>query len=182
MLIPEGCVRIHDKIFKPYISQDRLQQRVSELGAEISRDYGDKNPLILAILNGCFVFAADIFRALTIDAEISFLKVKSYIGTQSGEKIVQAIGLQESLKDRHVLILDDILDTGRTMEHLLPDLKKQEPASIRFVMLLNKAEARIADIQPDYSGFEIPNAFVVGYGLDYDGLGRNLPEIFVLAD
>lgn len=178
MPVPEGCVQIHDKVFKRYISREQLQERIAALGSEISRDYAGKNPLILAILNGCFVFAADLFRALSIDAEISFVKVQSYIGTQSGEKIVLAIGLQEALKDRHVLVLDDILDTGRTMEALLPDLKKQEPASIRFLMLLNKAEARIADIQPDYSGFEIPNAFVVGYGLDYDGLGRNLPEIY----
>lgn len=182
MPVPEGCVQIHDKVFKRYISREQLQERIAALGSEISRDYAGKNPLILAILNGCFVFAADLFRALSIDAEISFVKVQSYIGTQSGEKIVLAIGLQESLKDRHVLVLDDILDTGRTMEALLPDLKKQEPASIRFLMLLNKAEARIADIQPDYSGFEIPNAFVVGYGLDYDGLGRNLPEIYSVVN
>jgi hypoxanthine phosphoribosyltransferase len=177
----ETQIKVHDKYFRPFVSQEVLQERVSEMAAEISRDYADKNLLILGLLNGCFVFAADIFRKLSIPAEISFVKLRSYQGT-TGEKVVEALGLQESLKGRHVLLLDDILDTGRTFEHFLPQLFAEQPASLKIAVLLNKPEARIADVHPDYSGMDIPNAFVLGYGLDYDGLGRNYPDLYVLAD
>lgn len=174
-------VSVHDKQFRPYISAAQIQQRVAELGTQISKDYEGLQPLIIAILNGSFIFAADLFRTLTIDAEISFIKLASYKGTTSTGSVVTAIGMDEMLSGRHVIILEDIIDTGKTLHSFLPEITQRQPASLKIATFLSKPEALQHEVTADYIGFEIPNNFVVGYGLDYDGLGRNLPELYTLV-
>ena len=173
-------IRVHDKVFVPYISAKEIEEKITGMAAQISKDYEGKKPLFIAVLNGSFLFAADLFRKLTIEAEISFIKLASYKGTTSTGNVVTAIGLEESLFERHVILLEDIVDTGRTLHHFLPQLQHQGPTSIEIVALLTKPEALQYPIHPAYKGFDIPNKFVVGYGLDYDGLGRNIPEILQL--
>jgi len=174
-------IQVHDKFFQPYISKEKIAARIAELGAQISADYAGKNPLVLAILNGSFVFAADLFRALTIDAEISFIKLASYKGTTSTGNVITAIGMEEDLYERHIIVMEDIIDTGKTLNSFIPDLLHRQPASLRIASFLTKPEALKYDVKADYVGFEIPDKFVVGYGLDYDGHGRNLPALFQLA-
>ena len=175
-------VRIHDKTFRSYISEEAIREKVGELAAVLNRDYRDKNPVFIAILNGAFIFAADLFKSLSIDAEISFIKLASYKGMKSSGQVITAIGLDIEIFDRHVVILEDIVDTGKTLHEFLPQLWHQQPASLRIVALLHKPEARIFPLNVDYTGFEIPNQFVVGYGLDYNGLGRNTPAIYQLFE
>lgn len=173
---------VHGKTFVPYISEAAIQEKCIEMAAKINADYTDEKPLFIAILNGSFLFAADLFRHITIEAEISFIKLASYKGTSSTGNVVTAIGLDERIKDRHVIILEDILDTGRTLFQFLPELYNQNPKSLKLVTLLTKPSARLFDINPDYCGFEIPDKFVLGYGLDFDGLGRNIPSIYQLEE
>lgn len=174
-------VTVHDKTFRPYIDKAHIAERVAELGAAISTDYAGRNPLFIAVLNGSFIFAADLFRALTIDAEISFIKLASYKGTSSTGHVVTAIGMEEKLAGRHIILLEDIIDTGKTLHSFLPEIEQRQPASLKIATFLTKPEALQHDVKADYVGFEIPNRFVVGYGLDYDGLGRNLDALYVLA-
>lgn len=174
-------VTVHDKTFVPYLSADEIKTRVQALGAEISQDYQGKCPLIIAVLNGSFVFASDLFRSLSIEAEISFIKLASYRGTSSSGHVVTAIGLDESLHGRDVILLEDIIDTGKTLHSFLPEIVQRQPASLKIATFLSKPQALQYEIHADYVGFEIPNRFVVGYGLDYDGLGRNIPELLQLA-
>ena len=166
----------------PFIGRSDIEARVAALGAQISRDYDGLNPIIIAVLNGSFIFAADLIRTLSIEAEISFIKLASYRGTSSSGSVVTAIGLEASLKGRHVIILEDIIDTGRTLHGFMPEINRQDPTSVKIVALLSKPDARTHELSADYTGFEIPNDFVIGYGLDYDGLGRNLPELYILAE
>lgn len=175
-------VLLHDKYFQPYITAAEIQQRIQEIAAEIDKDYAGLDPLFIGILNGSFVFAADLFRAVTIKAEISFIKLASYRGTSSTGNIITAIGLEDNLHDRHIIILEDIVDTGRTLFSFLPVIEQQNPASVRIATFLSKPDARQHEVPLAYTGFEIPDKFVVGYGLDYDKLGRNLPELYILAD
>lgn len=175
-------VQIHDKIFKPYISETSIREKVRELAAAINQDYQNKNPIFIAILNGAFMFAADLFKSLSIDAEISFIKLASYKGMKSSGQVITAIGLDIEIFDRHVVILEDIVDTGKTLHEFLPQLWHQQPASIKIVALLHKPEATIFPLRVDYVGFEIPDKFVVGYGLDYNGLGRNTASIYQLFE
>lgn len=175
-------VQLHDKHFRPYISSEQIQQRISELATEINHDYAELNPLFIGILNGSFIFASDLFRAITIKAEISFIKLASYRGTSSTGSVITAIGLEDNLHDRHIIILEDIVDTGRTLFSFLPVIEQQSPASVRIATFLSKPDARQHEVPLAYTGFEIPDKFVVGYGLDYDKLGRNLPELYILAD
>ncbi len=175
-------VQIHDKIFKPYISEEEIRNKVKELAAALNQDYKDKNPIFIAILNGAFIFAADLFKSLTIDAEISFIKLASYKGMKSSGQVITAIGLDIEIFDRHVVILEDIVDTGKTLHEFLPQLWHQQPASLKIVALLHKPEASVYQLKVDYAGFEIPDKFVVGYGLDYNGLGRNTAAIYQLLE
>lgn len=175
-------VRVHDKTFRPFIDRETIQKRVAELGQEIDRDFHGKVPLFIAILNGSFVFASDLFRSLTIEAEISFIKLASYKGTSSTGNVITAIGMEESVRDRHVIILEDIIDTGKTLHAFLPEIMDRGPASLKIATFLSKPDALKHPIKADYVGFEIPNKFVLGYGLDYDGLGRNLPELYELSE
>jgi hypoxanthine phosphoribosyltransferase len=177
-----SLVTVHDKVFKPFIDKATIERRVAELGKQIDSDYQGKRPLFLAILNGSFIFAADLFRCITIDAEISFIKLASYKGTTSTGNVVTAIGMEETLHHRHVVLLEDIIDTGKTLSSFLPEILSRQPASLKVATFLTKPEALQYDIRADYVGFEVPNKFVLGYGLDYDGLGRNLPELYELME
>jgi len=174
-------VTLHDKTFDIYLSEQTIQERVRELAEAINRDYAGKKPLFIAILNGAFMFASDLFKQLTVDAEISFIKLASYKGTNSTGQVVTAIGLDQDLIGRDVVIVEDIVDTGKTLHEFLPKLQHHQPVSLRIATLLHKPEATRYELTLDYVGFSIPNKFVVGYGLDYDGLGRNLKEIYQLA-
>ena len=173
-----SAVHVHDKAFEIYLSEEVIRQRIGELGAQISRDYEGKRPLFIAILNGSFMFAADLFRTLTIQAELCFIKLASYKGMKSSGNVVTSIGLEDDLFGRDVIIVEDIVDTGKTLHEFMPKLVHQQPKSLKIVTLLHKSEATEYPLQLDYVGFEIPNKFVVGYGLDYDGLGRNLGQIY----
>jgi len=175
------AIQVHDKTFVSYISAAAIAEKIKEMAAQIDNDYKGKRPLFIAVLNGSFIFASDLFRQLHIDAEISFIKLASYKGTTSTGNVITAIGLEESLHQRHVILLEDIIDTGKTLHEFLPQLQHQGPASIEVAALLTKPDALKFPVHPKYSGFEIPNKFVVGYGLDYDGLGRNIPEIYQLG-
>lgn len=175
-------IRIHDKIFTPYISKEDILQKVEELAVVLNKDYADKKPIFIAVLNGAFMFAADLFKSLTIDAEISFIKLASYKGMKSSGQVITAIGLDIELYDRHVVILEDIVDTGKTLHEFLPQLLHQQPASLKIVALLHKPAATVFPLKVDYKGFEIPDKFVVGYGLDYNGLGRNTAAIYQLFE
>ncbi|MDE5745296.1 MAG: hypoxanthine phosphoribosyltransferase [Paramuribaculum sp.] len=159
---------------------EKIQRRVAEIAAEISRDYEEKVPLLVCVLNGAFPFAADIFRNLTIDAEITFIRLKSYSGTSSTGAVKEIAGLTEDISGRDVIVIEDIIDTGRTMVKLLADLEAKNPASLKVATLLHKPEVCKADIHPDFIGFNIPPAFIIGYGLDIDGLARNLKDIWVV--
>ncbi|WP_298711737.1 hypoxanthine phosphoribosyltransferase [Chitinophaga sp.] len=175
-------IQVHDKKFVPYITEEKLQARIKELAQQISLDLEGKKPLFIAILNGSFMFAADIFKHLTIEAEISFIKLASYKGTKSTGNVITAIGLDEDLYGRTVVIIEDIVDTGKTLSQFLPQLEHQQPEKLMVVSLLTKPEAMTHPVHIDYLGFSVPNKFLLGYGLDYDGLGRNLPEIYQLSE
>lgn len=177
-----GEIRVHDKQFEPYLEAEKIAARIKEIAGELNKDYADRRPLFIAILNGSFMFAADLFKELAIDAEICFIKLASYKGTKSTGHVLTAIGLDMDLFGRDVVIVEDIVDTGKTLSEFLPQLHHQQPASLKIVALLHKPEATVFPITIDYLGFSIPNKFVVGYGLDYDGLGRNIPEIFKLIE
>jgi hypoxanthine phosphoribosyltransferase len=169
---------LKDKQFKIFIPYSEITLRVKELAQQVNDDFAGKEPLFLAILNGSFMFAADLFKHLEMDCGISFVKVASYKGTTSTGNVVSLIGLEERLHGRHVIILEDIVDTGKTLAQLVPDLQNQGPASVSIITLLAKPTALQYPVKVDYVGFEIPEAFIVGYGLDYDGLGRNLKDIW----
>ncbi len=177
-----SIIQVIDKKFTPYISAQTIHERIQELAHSINTEYHDKKPLFIAILNGSFMFASDLFKALDIEAEICFIKLASYKGTTSTGNVITSIGLDESLKDRHVVIIEDIVDTGNTLHTFLPQLFNQQPASLKIAALLHKPEALQHPIVIDYLGFEVPNIFLLGYGLDYDGLGRNLAEIYQLVE
>lgn len=176
-----STIQVHDKQFVPYLTAEKIQQRILELSQQLSVDYAHTKPLFIAILNGSFMFAADLFRRVTVDAEISFIKVASYKGMRSTGNVVTSIGLEQDIYGRHLIIVEDIVDTGKTLHNFLPTLQHQQPASLKIVTLLHKPEATEFPLTLDYVGFSIPNKFVVGYGLDYDGLGRNYNEIYQLA-
>jgi len=175
-------IQAHDKKFKPYLDADAINERIKILAKEISADYNGKQPLFIAILNGSFMFASDLFKYISIDAEISFIKLASYKGTKSTGNVITSIGLDEPLKGRHVIIVEDIVDTGKTLSQFLPQLFDQQPASLKIASLLHKPAALVHPINIDYLGFSVPNKFLLGFGLDYDGLGRNSAGIYELIE
>ena len=175
-------IRVHDKQFEPYISASDISGRIKEVAGQLNRDYQGRKPLFVAILNGSFMFASDLFKQLSIEAEICFIKLASYKGTKSTGHVITAIGLDMDIIGRDVVIIEDIVDTGKTLSEFLPQLQHQQPASMKIVALLHKPEATVYPIKIDYLGFSIPNKFVVGYGLDYDGIGRNMKEIYKLVE
>lgn len=176
-----SSIKLHDKSFDTYLSEKEIQEKVKSIADQLNNDYKHKRPLFIAILNGSFMFAADLFKYLAIDAEISFIKLVSYKGMKSSGNVITAIGLEMDLYDREVVIVEDIVDTGKTLHEFLPKLDHQQPKSLKIAALLHKPEATQFPLKIDYLGFSIPNKFVVGYGLDYDGLGRNFKEIYQLA-
>lgn len=171
---------IKDKTFIPFITADAIQTRIQELAEQINQDYAGKNPLLVVILNGAFLFAADLMKNLTIPCEITFLRVSSYKGTESTGQLKEVLGLTEPIMDRDLIVVEDIVDTGRTLSDICAQLFVQKPASLAIATLLFKPEALQKHLDLGYVGFEIENRFVLGYGLDYDGLGRNTPNILVL--
>jgi hypoxanthine phosphoribosyltransferase len=168
--------------FKPYITRDRIQTRIKELGTQITSDFKDRRPLFLVVLNGAFPFASDLFREIDTDAEISFIRLKSYEGTSTTGVVKQVLGLTENIEGRPVVVVEDIVDTGTTIMNLLSDLRKQNPSEIKVATLLFKPDSLQHGSAPDYVGFSIPAKFIIGFGLDLDGLARNLPDIWVLDD
>lgn len=176
-------ITIKDKSFSLSISSDSIQNRIKELAKQINADYKDKRPLFISVLNGAFLFTADLFKQLDIDCEISFLRVSSYEGgVASTGQLRNLLWVNEDIRNRHIILLEDIVDKGDTATFILEELNKQEPADIRIATLLLKPNALKYDIKIDYVGFEIPNDFIVGYGLDYDGLGRNLSNIYKIIE
>ncbi|MCX6286242.1 MAG: hypoxanthine phosphoribosyltransferase [Bacteroidetes bacterium] len=175
-------IKVRDKFFRLYLSKEKIDEIVSGIARSIDRDYSGKTPLCLGILNGAFIFASDLMRKLQIPCEISFVKYSSYHGMESGEKVNRLIGLNETIRGRDVIIVEDIVDTGLTMTKLLYDLKQYQPASVSIACFCFKKEAFRENFKIDYCGLEIPKLFVVGYGLDYDGAGRNFPDIYQLDE
>lgn len=168
--------------FVPYIDSEKIRERVNALGARITEDCRGKRPLFVCVLNGAFAFASDLFRAVDLpDAEITFIRLKSYEGTSSTGVVKEVLGLSDDIKDRTVIVVEDIVDTGKTIKRLVEDLEKKGPAEVKVASLLFKPESVQTGIKPDYVGFEIPTDFIIGYGLDIDGLARNLPDIWVLS-
>jgi hypoxanthine phosphoribosyltransferase len=175
-------ITVNNKPFEVYIEEAKIQARIAELAAQMNLDLKDKKPLFLAVLNGSFLFAADLFKKLTIDCEISFVKLSSYEGTQSTEKVKKLIGLNEDIKGRTIVVLEDIVDTGITINEMMSQLMEHEPSEIKIATLLFKPAAYIKRVHLDYVGFEVPKVFLLGYGLDYDGLGRNLNDIYKIKE
>jgi hypoxanthine phosphoribosyltransferase len=175
-------IQIHDKQFEPFITEEEIQSRIKMIASQLNSQYAGKRPLFIAVLNGAFMFASDLFKQVGIDVEICFIKLASYKGTRSTGQVITAIGLDMDVIGRHVVIVEDIIDTGKTMNEFLPQIRNQQPASVSIISLLHKPEATVYPVKIDYLGFSIPNKFVVGYGLDYDGLGRNIREIYRLVE
>lgn len=176
-------VKVKDKYFKIFIENQKIEAHIHELCEKLKARYEGTEPVFLAILNGAFMFAADVFKHLEFDCEITFVKLASYEGVESSGEVRQLLGLEEGgLKGREVIILEDIVDTGKTLSEFIPLLQKQEPKSISLATLLYKPDALQYDLPIDFVGFEIPNKFVIGYGLDYDGFGRNYKDIYQLAE
>jgi hypoxanthine phosphoribosyltransferase len=174
----EICVL--DKKFREYISDEAIRKRISELAEKINADYAGEEVVFVGILNGAFMFAADLYRRIKIDSRITFVKLASYQGTSSSGTVRELIGWNEDISNRHIIVVEDIIDSGNTLERIVDELVIRKVASVRIAALLLKPDAYEKDIPLDYIGFEIPNDFVVGYGLDYDGLGRNLPSVYTL--
>jgi len=177
-----STMKVHDKYFVPFLSEAEIQKKIKELAAQINKDYAGKKPLFIAILNGSFMFASDLFKYITIDAEICFIKLASYKGTKSSGQVITAIGLDTDITSRNVIIVEDIIDTGKTLNEFLPQIRNQQPTSLKIAVLLHKPEATVYPITIDYCGFSIPDKFVVGYGLDYNGFGRNSRSIYKLQE
>lgn len=169
--------------FVPYLEHDKIQARISELARQITEECRGTRPLFLCVLNGAFPFAADLFRAVDLpDAEISFIRLKSYEGTSSTGVVKEVIGLDDDIEGRTVIVIEDIVDTGKTISNLVSDLRAKNPLDVKIATLLFKPQSLKADVKPDYVGFEIPSDFIIGFGLDLDGLARNLPDIWVLSE
>ena len=177
-----SVVQILDKKFKTSIPAPEIKERVKAVAERINNDLKDKNPLFLAVLNGSFIFAADLMREITIPSEISFVKLASYQGTTSTGKITEVIGINEELSGRCIVIVEDIVDTGLTMKRMLETLGTRSPAEIHICTLLVKPDKLQVDLNIEYAAMKIPNDFIVGYGLDYNQQGRNLPDIYTVVE
>jgi hypoxanthine phosphoribosyltransferase len=175
-------VNIHDKVFEPYLSKEEIEEKIISIAKQINETYQNKDLIFIAILNGSFMFASDIMKNISIPCEISFVKVSSYEGTTSSERVDELIGLNANIEGKDVIILEDIVDTGITMNKIYSYLESFDPASLKIVSLLYKPEPFKGKHKPDIVGFTIPNKFVVGYGLDYNEKGRNLDSIYKLID
>lgn len=177
-----NTIQIKDKRFTPFIPEERILKEVARVAEEINRDLEGTNPLFLSVLNGAFMFSADLMRHLTLSCEISFVKLASYAGTTSTGKVKELVGLTDDIEGRTVVIVEDIVDTGVTMKHLLETLQAKHPKEIRIATLLLKPDKLKVDLNIHYVAMQIPNDFIVGYGLDYDGWGRNYRDIYTVVE
>jgi hypoxanthine phosphoribosyltransferase len=175
-------ISVKDRDFTPYIAAEDIQNAIEKLAGKIRNDLYDKDPIFLVVLNGAFVFASDLMRQFDFPCRLSFIRLASYQGTQSSGEILDLIGLNEDLRGEHIVIVEDIVDTGHTLYHLREVLQKHQPASVRIATLLLKPQAFVHQYPVDYVAMEIPPEFIVGYGLDYDGYGRNLPDIYQIVN
>ena len=176
-------IKIIDKEFELFIPYEKIRAVIEKIADEMNENLAGKNPLFLCILNGSFMFAAEVFKRITLlDAEISFVKLASYQGTSTTGTVKELIGLNESLEGRTVVVLEDIVDTGITIEKVIAQINAKNPAEVQVATLLLKPDALQRDVNLDYVGLKIPNEFIVGYGLDYDGRGRNLIDIFKVVE
>lgn len=175
-------IKIHDKKFKISYPESEILERVKAVADRINKDMAGKNPLFLAVLNGSFIFAADLMRMITIPCEISFVKLASYQGTMSTGKIKEVIGINEDISGRKVIIVEDIVESGLTMKRMIDSLGTRNPESVHICTLLLKPEKLTVDLNIEYAAMEIPNDFIVGYGLDYNQQGRNLRDIYTLVE
>ncbi|OIP01476.1 MAG: hypoxanthine phosphoribosyltransferase [Bacteroidetes bacterium CG2_30_33_31] len=178
----KNTIKVIDKNFEIFIHNSEIESAIKNVADKINIDYSGKKPLFIVILNGAFMFAADLMKNLNIDCEVSFVKLSSYQGTKSTEKVKKIIGLNESIVGRNIIIVEDIIDSGITMENLLQEMNLLKPSDIKIATLLFKPAAFQKDFKIHYIGLDIPNDFIVGYGLDYDGYGRNLPDIYKLVE
>ena len=177
-----GIVKIKDKSFKISITEAEIKERVKAVAQQISKDMAGKNPLLLGVLNGAFMFAADLMREMTIPCEISFVKLASYQGTTSTGKIKEVLGINENLSGRTVIIVEDIVESGQTIKRMIESLGTRNPASVQVCTLFFKPDKLKEDLQLDYVAFRIPDDFIVGYGLDYDQQGRELKDIYTIVE
>lgn len=177
-----GEIKVKDKRFSLYINSEVIQESINKVAEKINKELKGKNPLFIVVLNGAFIFASDLIRKITIDCEISFVKLSSYSGTKTTSVVRELIGLDENVYDRHVVIVEDIIDTGITMENTINKFKKLDAKEVKIATLLFKPDSFQKDFNIDYVGLEIPNDFILGYGLDYDGFGRNYPDIYKIVE
>lgn len=175
-----STIRVLDKDFSPTIPAEEIIRQVRRVAAEINRDYEGQSPLFLVVLNGAFIFAADLMREITLQAEVSFVKLASYAGTATTGTVREVIGLNTDITGRPIIIVEDIVESGITMAHMIDTLKNQNPKSIDICTLLVKPQKLEVKLDIRYTAMEIPNDFILGYGLDYDGLGRGLKDIYTL--
>ena len=175
-------VKIKDKSFRVSIPETEIKQRVKALAEQMSKDLEGKNPIFLGVLNGSFIFAADLMREMTIPCEISFVKLASYQGTTSTGKVQEVLGINENLSGRTVVIVEDIVESGQTMKQMIESLGTRNPESVRICTLFFKPEKLKEELNLDYVAFSIPDDFIVGYGLDYDGLGRELKDVYTIVE
>jgi len=176
-------ITLHDKTFEEYISNERIRRAIEDVAARINEDYHNKpTPLFLGVLNGAFMFMAELMKLINFNCEISFIKLASYVGTGSSGKVTELIGLKDNIQGRHVIIVEDIIDTGESFSHLMRSLEGHRPATVEIATMLFKPDTYKKDLPIKYSGISIGNDFIVGYGLDYNELGRNLGDIYVLVD
>lgn len=179
----EKEVQVADRRFRLYLTQEQILEAVDRVAVRMNEDLKDKNPIFICVLNGAFVFAADLYRRMTMPSQITFMRLKSYEGTATTGKVTTISSLHESVVDRTVVIVEDIVDSGLTMKRMIAQLKDLGAKEIRVAVLLNKPKARkVENLTIDYTCLEIPNDFIVGYGLDYNEEGRNLPDIYVVND
>ena len=174
--------KVHDKEFEIYIPSTEIRKVISEMAKKINQDMAGKDVIFLGILNGSFMFASDLFREITLDCQITFLKLASYAGTSSTGNVKRLIGINEDIYKKTVVILEDIVDTGITLDNIIKQLSGYEPAEIKVATMLFKPDAYTKNLKLDYVGLEIPNDFVLGYGLDYEGYGRNLADLYKVVE
>ena len=177
----QSLITLHGKAFRPYLSAADLSAAIDRLAERLNADYAGRRPLFVVVLTGGFMFAADLLKRFVGECEIVFIRVASYEGTGSTGKVQEILGLREDIHDRDIILVEDIVDTGTTLNHLLPTLQANQPASIEIAAMFHKPASLRYPLTLNYMALEIPNDFVVGYGLDYDGLGRNLPDVYVAA-
>jgi len=181
-MVSTSSVQVRDLSFVPFTGHSAILARIKELGAEINQKYDGLTPVFVPVLNGAFMFASDLLKEVNVPSEVSFVKVSSYFGATSSGDVKEILGLQSDIKGRHVIVVEDIIDTGLTMSKLLETFRSHEPASIAVAALFVKPESLKVEVQIDYIGFNIENKFIVGYGLDYKSQGRNYPDVYQLAD